>query len=114
MTRTPLLLALGLVPILATSACNAADPAAKPDPAPAASTTADQRPFTATEISRFDQPWAMTFLPDGSLLVTEKRGKLQHLDPASGQKHEITGVPKVAYGARAASVITTRNSRVIT
>ena len=28
MTRTPLLLALGLVPILATSACNAADPAA--------------------------------------------------------------------------------------
>jgi glucose/arabinose dehydrogenase len=37
---------------------------------------------------------------DGSLLVTEKRGKLQHLDPASGQKHEITGVPKVAYGGQ--------------
>ena len=38
--------------------------------------------------------------PDGSLLVTEKRGKLQHLDLASGQKHEITGVPKVAYGGQ--------------
>lgn len=102
MTRTSLLLALGLVPILATSACNAADPAANgaQAAAPAASAATDQRPFTATEVSRFDQPWAMTFLPDGSLLVTEKRGKLQHLDLASGQKHEITGVPKVAYGGQ--------------
>jgi len=102
MTRTSLLLALGLVPILATSACNAADPAANGAQAvaPAASAATDQRPFTATEVSRFDQPWAMTFLPDGSLLVTEKRGKLQHLDLASGQKHEITGVPKVAYGGQ--------------
>lgn len=104
MTRTSLLLALGLVPILATSACNAADPAANGAQAvaPAASAATDQRPFTATEVSRFDQPWAMTFLPDGSLLVTEKRGKLQHLDLASGQKHEITGVPKVAYGGQGA------------
>ena len=107
MTRTPLLLALGLAPILATTACNAADPAsaaagtAATAAAPAAAAAAtDQRPFTATEVSRFDQPWAMTFLPDGSLLVTEKRGKLQHLDVASGQKHEITGVPKVAYGGQ--------------
>lgn len=100
MTRTPLLLALGLVPILATSACNAAGPETTPAAKAAPATAADQRPFTATEVSRFDQPWAMTFLPDGSLLVTEKRGKLQHLDLASGQKHEITGVPKVAYGGQ--------------
>ncbi len=101
MTRMPLLLALGLVPILATSACNAAGPAASgAQTAAPASAATDQRPFTATEVSRFDQPWAMTFLPDGSLLVTEKRGKLQHLDLASGQKHEITGVPKVAYGGQ--------------
>src|SRR5690606_40554927 len=26
-------------------------------------------PFEVTEISRFDAPWAMTFLPDGRLLV---------------------------------------------
>ena len=97
----PLLLALGLLPILATSACSAADPAAGGAQATApAAATADARPFTATEVSRFDQPWAMAFLPDGSLLVTEKRGKLQHLDPASGRKHEITGVPKVAYGGQ--------------
>ena len=44
MTRTPLLLALGLVPILATSACNAADPASGTAQATApAATATDQR-----------------------------------------------------------------------
>ncbi|KAF1014248.1 MAG: Aldose sugar dehydrogenase YliI [Stenotrophomonas maltophilia] len=105
MTRKPLplLLAFGLLPILATTTCNAADPAGTAQAAaPSAAATASnaQRPFTATEVSRFDQPWAMTFLPDGSLLVTEKRGKLQRLDIASGAKHEIRGVPKVAYGGQ--------------
>jgi glucose/arabinose dehydrogenase len=27
-------------------------------------------PFKSTEVARFNQPWAMTFLPDGRLLVT--------------------------------------------
>ncbi len=33
--------------------------------------------FVVSEIARFDEPWAMTFLPDGRLLVTEKRGALK-------------------------------------
>ncbi len=94
MPRSMLLgLALGLVPALFTAAC-AADPAAEAALKPA------QQPFTTTEVARFDEPWAMAFLPDGSLLVTEKAGKLVHFDPASGSRTEIAGVPQVAYGGQ--------------
>ena len=34
-------------------------------------------PFTIATIGRFDAPFAMAFLPDGRLLVTEKAGKLK-------------------------------------
>lgn len=34
------------------------------------------KPFTETVIADFDAPWAMTFLPDGQMLVTEKDGRL--------------------------------------
>jgi glucose/arabinose dehydrogenase len=57
-------------------------------------------PFVSTEVARFDQPWAMTFLPDGRLLVTEKPGRLRLLNPATGQSGEISGVPTLAYGGQ--------------
>ena len=94
MSRSLLLgLALGLTPALFTAAC-AADPAAEAAVKPA------HWPFTTIEAARFDEPWAMAFLPDGSLLVTEKAGKLVHFDPASGKRTEIAGVPQVAYGGQ--------------
>ncbi|TKB26602.1 PQQ-dependent sugar dehydrogenase [Desulfopila sp. IMCC35006] len=48
----------------------------------------------------FNEPWAMTFLPDGDLLVTEKSGTLLqvHLDDRS--RVPVKGVPKVAYGGQ--------------
>ena len=30
------------------------------------------RPFSVEAVASFEEPWAMTFLPDGRLLVTEK------------------------------------------
>ena len=57
-------------------------------------------PFKRTEVARFNQPWAMTFLPDGRLLVTEKPGHLRLLNVANGQVGEIIGVPTVAYGGQ--------------
>ena len=57
-------------------------------------------PFAATEVAAFDQPWAMSFLPDGRLLVTEKPGRL-YLVNANGTKSEpLSGVPEVAYGGQ--------------
>ena len=59
----------------------------------------DRKPFETLEIASFDEPWAMTFLPDGRMLVSEKGGKLQLVD-SKGQKTEISGVPEVAYGGQ--------------
>jgi glucose/arabinose dehydrogenase len=54
--------------------------------------------FTVTEVAQFNEPWAMTFMPDGALLVTEKRGALVVF--ADGRKQVIEGVPAVAYGGQ--------------
>lgn len=40
-------------------------------------------------------PWAIAVLPEGELLVTEREGELNHLDPASGDLDPVSGVPEV-------------------
>jgi glucose/arabinose dehydrogenase len=56
-------------------------------------------PFTATEVAKFSEPWAMTFLPDGRLLVTEKKGALK-VYTIGGKALDVRGVPKVAYAGQ--------------
>ena len=53
--------------------------------------------FDTREMADFDEPWALEFLPDGRLLVTEKRGEIKLYDPDSGAIGDVTGVPEVAY-----------------
>jgi len=55
-------------------------------------------PFAVETVARFDKPWALSFLPDGRLLVSEKAGTLQLVDVASGEAGEVTGVPGVPHG----------------
>ena len=55
--------------------------------------------FTATAMAEFNEPWAMTFLPDGHLLVSEKPGTLK-LYATDGTVSEIRGVPEVSYGGQ--------------
>ncbi|MET0717164.1 MAG: PQQ-dependent sugar dehydrogenase, partial [Pseudoxanthomonas sp.] len=38
-------------------------------------------PFQSTPVAQFKEPWAMTFLPDGRLLVSEKKGALKLVAP---------------------------------
>lgn len=78
---------LALVLGLACSGCNGATVQASP------------KPFEATAVATFDEPWAMAFLPDGRLLVTEKKGRLKLLAPGT-QPLDIRGVPEVAYGGQ--------------
>jgi glucose/arabinose dehydrogenase len=54
----------------------------------------------AKPMAEFDQPWAMTFLPDSSLLVTEKPGRLLLLSSDQRTKIVVGGVPEVAYGGQ--------------
>lgn len=62
--------------------------------------TASDKPFEVTEIATFNEPWAMTFLPElNQALITEKSGRLM-LWESEGPVVEVKGVPKVAYGGQ--------------
>ena len=87
MRRSPLsLLASAL--LVASAVASAQAPAAA------------DRPFDAVEVARFDEPWAMTFLPDGRLLVTEKAGRLWVQDVADGKRTRIGRVPEVVHAGQ--------------
>jgi aldose sugar dehydrogenase len=59
---------LAALPMIAlVAACSATTPAV----------SQGTLPFTVTPVADFDAPWAMTFLPDGRMLVTEKAGQLK-------------------------------------
>ncbi|MEQ9562428.1 MAG: PQQ-dependent sugar dehydrogenase, partial [Woeseiaceae bacterium] len=70
----------------AMAACATADP--------------DKWPFDADPLASFDEPWAMTFLPDGRLLVTEKEGRLLLLDMEGNRSLVFDEVPELAYGGQ--------------
>jgi aldose sugar dehydrogenase len=53
-------------------------------------------PFTMTQVTTFDLPWRLAFLPDGRMLVTEKVGRLILVTQA-GAKTEVGGVPPVYF-----------------
>ena len=59
-----------------------------------------QQRYQVKNITQFDEPWAMAALPDGQLLVTERKGKLKLFNPSTQQHIEVQGLPKVAYGGQ--------------
>ena len=58
---------------------------------------AQDLPFTVTPVAQFNEPWAMTFLPDGRLLVTENRGRLYLVDQSGEKSRPFEEVPNVDY-----------------
>lgn len=59
----------------------------------------DQK-FNQKTLATFDEPWALSALPDGRLLITERKGKLKLFDPVAKKSLEVTGIPKVSYGGQ--------------
>jgi glucose/arabinose dehydrogenase len=59
-----------------------------------------ENPFDVTEVARFDEPWSMAFLPDGRLLVAEKKGSLRLVGQDGQSFGSVRGVPNVDYGGQ--------------
>jgi glucose/arabinose dehydrogenase len=57
-------------------------------------------PFDIEPVAAFDQPWALAFLPDGRMLVTEKTGNLFIVGRDGSKSRPVRGVPDVDYGGQ--------------
>ncbi|MGO4854538.1 PQQ-dependent sugar dehydrogenase [Phaeovulum sp. W22_SRMD_FR3] len=78
------------------AACVVSLPAAQAESINAGGRAArDTAPFQSQKVAAFDTPWALAFLPDGRLLVTEKPGGA-YLVGQDGAKTKLAGVPDVA------------------
>src|SRR5689334_7605866 len=64
-------------------------------------TNSSDPPFQIHAVATFDNPWAMAFIPGGSLaLLTEKPGRIWLVDVRTGAKQIVSGPPEVAYGGQ--------------
>ena len=97
----PCLLAFAIVASLAAckpaSTAEAKDTAvAAPSQKPAQALASQAGGMEVTEVARgLEHPWAMTFLPDGSLLVTERAGRLRKVGTDGSISAPLAGVPTV-------------------
>ena len=102
---TPFALAL----LLLAGACGDDDgggsiapvPAPTGTPTPTSPTpTPPTTSVTQNAVATFDNPWAMVFLPDGRMLVTEKPGRLRIVTTTGTVSAAVAGVPAVAFAGQ--------------
>lgn len=59
-----------------------------------------EKSFTIRSVATLREPWAMTFLPDGRMLITEKAGRLLVVTTAGDRSEPVAGVPAVDHGGQ--------------
>jgi glucose/arabinose dehydrogenase len=100
---------LGAIPAIVLSAAistvASADvtpfPDTPPPPPPTPAKVVDSG-YKVVEIAQgLDHPWSMAFLPDGSMLVTERMGRLRLIRGGVLQPQPVGGVPPVHTGSQA-------------
>jgi aldose sugar dehydrogenase len=53
-------------------------------------------PFQTQVVADFESPWAMTFLPDGRMLISEKSGIFYLVSVDGQQRKRVDGIPAVS------------------
>ena len=53
---------------------------------------AGAKPFRTTVVASFDAPWAVTLLPDGRMLVTEKEGRMLLVSADGGTRRTVATI----------------------
>jgi len=93
MHPTPIRTSRALLCSLALSLAACGNGNAESQPSTTAAAAGDPRVTTVAE--GLAHPWGMAFLPDGSLLVTERPGRLRRIGADGALSEPITGVPAV-------------------
>ena len=57
-------------------------------------------PFQVEPVADLNEPWALAFMPDGRMLVTEKAGRLLIVSQDGSTSGAVAGVPSVDYGGQ--------------
>ncbi len=95
MNRLTALVSMAL--LVATSVLTAQGPRSSPPlpPLPQSFFTAEQRIRVVPVVTGLSHPWSLAFLPDGSMLVTERDGRLRIVRNGVLDPVPIAGVPQV-------------------
>jgi aldose sugar dehydrogenase len=100
--RVSLLLVAAAAAICATSFAEVISEPERGLPPPPQAAKIVTTGYKVTEIAKgLDHPWSMAFLPDGSMLVTERVGRLRLIQHGLLRAEPIGGVPAVHTGGQA-------------
>jgi len=91
-STTPILARLALVAVLIEAASLPAEAQAPRSPTPTSVSGVVQ---TETVVKGLEHPWGLALLPDGSMLVTERPGRLRKVERDGRVSEPLAGVPKV-------------------
>ncbi|AXJ02103.1 Glucose/arabinose dehydrogenase, beta-propeller fold [Cyclonatronum proteinivorum] len=95
-----LLLSMLGVSVLASTACNEASSGSENTSDITTNINTERnteyhRVRTTAIATGLENPWGVAFLPDGSMLVTEKPGRLNHISQDGSERRTIDGLPRI-------------------